>query len=100
MSDRSQVIKINIFGQDYAIRAKVEGEEYVRSIADYVDSKMREIDDTMRPSSAMKVAILTALNIADELMAAKRESSQELEEYRGHIQEIVEDLDKDLNSDR
>jgi len=96
MEDNSQVVKIAIFGQDYPIRANVGDEDYVRSIAKYVDEKMREIDETMRPSSSMKIAILTALNIADELISLKKEKSDDLAEHQKEVDRFTIELDKVL----
>jgi len=94
MEQNGQVVKIAIFGQDYPIRANVGDEEYVRTIAQYVDEKMREIDETMRPSSTMKIAILTALNIADELMSLRNEQKESMVDYQEKIDKLVFELDR------
>ncbi|MBZ0263734.1 cell division protein ZapA [bacterium] len=75
MSDKSKTVRVEIFGQMYPIRARVDSEEYVKKIAAYVDTRMREIDDEMSPATSLGVAILAALNIADDLFST-RESSQ------------------------
>ena len=59
-------IRGNIFGSEYTLIAD-NNENYVNEIAQYVDDKMREIDRTQSIKSSSKIAILTALNIADEL---------------------------------
>ncbi|MCD4692158.1 MAG: cell division protein ZapA [Calditrichales bacterium] len=59
-------IRVNIFGSEYTLIAD-NNENYVNEIAQYVDDKMREIDRTQSIKSSSKIAILTALNIADEL---------------------------------
>jgi len=85
-----------IFGQEYPIRARVEDDEYVRTIARYVDAKMREIDESMKPSSSMKVAILTALNLADELFTLQEEQNRLIAEYQEKVREYTEALDRSL----
>ncbi len=99
MEDNGQIVKIAIFGQDYPIRASVEDAEYIRDIAQFVDSKMREIDDTMKPSSTLKIAILTALNIADELMSLKRERDTIDSTYFKKVEAAKTILNKALSID-
>ena len=63
----TQKIRVNIFGSEYVLKAS-ENEEYIINIAKYVDEKMRLIDKTNNINSKSKVAILAALNIAEELI--------------------------------
>lgn len=72
---RPEPTTVKIFGQDYTIRA--EGDpDYVRRIADYLDRRMHEVARQSNQVSSLRVAILAALNITDELFQA-RESGQE-----------------------
>ena len=63
----TQKIRVNIFGSEYVLKAS-ENEEYIINIAKYVDEKMRLIDKSNNINSKSKVAILAALNIAEELI--------------------------------
>jgi len=63
----TQKIRVNIFGSEYVLKAS-ENEEYIINIAKYVDEKMRLIDTSNNINSKSKVAILAALNIAEELI--------------------------------
>lgn len=55
-----------IYGQEYTIKGD-ESREYVETVARYVDKKMRQISQKSPHLTLPKVAVLTALNIADEL---------------------------------
>lgn len=58
-------MQVEIFGQSYNLRG--EGEVgYMQDLASYVDNKMREVADATATVDSLKVAILAALNIADE----------------------------------
>ncbi|MGD9486893.1 MAG: cell division protein ZapA [Calditrichaceae bacterium] len=59
-------IRVNIFGSEYTLVSDND-ENYVYKIAQYVDEKMRETDRSQTLKSPIKVAILAALNLADEL---------------------------------
>ena len=59
------LIPVEIYGQSYNLRG--EGEiGYIQDLAAYVDRRMREVADATATVDSLKVAILAALNIADE----------------------------------
>ncbi|MDI6786534.1 MAG: cell division protein ZapA [bacterium] len=63
--------EVEIFGNVYTIRGD-ENPEYVSMLARYVDEKMRNITQKTSTISTGKIAILVALNIADELFKTKK----------------------------
>ncbi len=76
MSEYS-VLKVKIYGTEYPIKGDSEL-EYIKQVAEYVDQKMREVNKIAPEISTLKVAILAALNIADELFK-ERINSEKLE---------------------
>ena len=74
------VLKVNIYGTEYPIRGEVDV-EYIRRVAEYVDRKMREVDQSTAAKSSLKVAILAALNIADELFRERDEKAGLLKSF-------------------
>jgi cell division protein ZapA len=78
---------VMILGQEYTVRS--EGDpQYVREIAQYVDRRMREVSQASQQVSSTKIAILAALNIADELFRERRQTGSGVE----HLQERAEHL--------
>jgi cell division protein ZapA len=65
-------VKVQIFGQSYAIRGELD-EDYVQKLAAYVDEKMRAIADATATVDTQKLAVLAALAIADELHSTQKE---------------------------
>ena len=59
-------VTVKINGVEYNLRGK-EDEKYLFDVAEYVDSKIREISSNNKKLSISSVAVLTAVNIADEL---------------------------------
>jgi len=59
-------IQVEIFGQTYSIKAEND-REYIRKLAAFVDARMKEVQKGTGTSDGYKIAILAALNIADEL---------------------------------
>jgi cell division protein ZapA len=68
----SAPVKVQIFGQTYAIRGELD-EAYVQELAAYVDEKMRAIADATATVDTQKLAVLAALAIADELHGTQKE---------------------------
>lgn len=68
--NRIQVIEVEILDDKYQIKSRYNP-EHVRAISDYVDTKMRELVIKSPKISLNKVALLTALDIADELFKEK-----------------------------
>lgn len=66
MSDPDRTIRVDIYNQTYNIRSDGDN-EYILRLASYVDNKMREITSGTHTVDSLKVAILAALHIADEL---------------------------------
>lgn len=74
-----QTVTVEIYGEPYAIKTD-DDPSYVREVASLVNTKMQEITATGKVVTTSKIAILAALNIADELMKtriAQRESDAE-----------------------
>jgi len=72
MSKETQMTQVDIYGQSYNLRG--DGDPaYIHELAAYVDGKMNQISDSSSTVDSLKVAILTALNIADEYHQMKRE---------------------------
>jgi len=65
--DEKGVVNVDIFGSQYTIKKGSEDSEYIVRVAAYVDQKMREINEKLPVASVAKVAVLTSLNLADEL---------------------------------
>lgn len=59
-------VKVEIFNQEYVVKGN-ENAEYIEMLAAYVDRRMRMIEQRNHSLSIVKVAVLTALNLADEL---------------------------------
>jgi cell division protein ZapA len=87
-----RVIPVEIHGQRYPIRTALEP-EYVSQLAGYVDEKMRAAAQQTPASDSLRLAVLAALNIADELFRCrdlKRESDGELAERAGELERLLD----------
>ena len=96
MCPEGTVLKVNIYGTEYPIRGEVDV-EYIRRVADYVDRKMREVDQNTAAKSSLKVAILAALNIADELFRERGEKDTLVKGFEKKADELSKLIDENLN---
>ena len=59
------LVPVEIFGQRYPIRSALDP-GYVQELAAYVDERMRAAADQSPAGDSLRLAVLAALNIADE----------------------------------
>jgi cell division protein ZapA len=88
------VVTVEIAGQRYPIRSDLE-ERYVTELAAYVDRKMRAASDAAPASDMLGLAVLVALNLADECFRARAEHSDangEMSQRAIRIERIVDQV--------
>ena len=90
-----QSIRVEIYNQNYSIRSDGDN-EYILRLAEYVDSKMREISSGTLTVDSLKVAILAALHIADEYHQVKNMQAQVDAQLGSRSAECSEMLDRVL----
>ncbi len=61
---------IRVLGEDISVLSD-SGDEHVETVVKYVNDKVKEIQDTTKTNNTVHVAILAALNIADEYYKVK-----------------------------
>jgi cell division protein ZapA len=92
---RECIMKIQIYDQSYNVNAD-GNEEYLTELAAYVDGKMRSIAESTHMVDSLKVAVLAALNIADETFSM-RKRQQEIEgPLRQRVENCVSMVEKAL----
>ena len=99
MSDEFNILKVNIYGTEYPIKGTTDV-EYIKRVAQYVDTKMREVNKNISIDSSLKVSILAALNITDELFKEREKGTSAISdpEFDERIKKINVDLEECLRS--
>lgn len=90
-------IRVEIYNQIYNIRSDGDS-DYVTQLAEFVDHRMREISSGTLTVDSLKVAILAALHIADELHRLKRLHEQADSQLATRSAECADMLDRILKS--
>ncbi len=104
MNEELRSIRVSIFGRDYNIKGGSD-EEYIRNLAEYVDSVMRDIADKAGTLSSGRIAILAALNIADEMKKERQGFEERINELAQKLAEVMKaeqqsDADPQPDSDQ
>jgi len=68
-------VQVEIYGQIYSLKG-TDDPTHIRELAAYVDAKMKEIEKGTGTVDSLRVAILTALTIADELSRLRNQYSE------------------------
>ena len=77
------------------VRADTD-DDYVQKVASYVNEKMQDIIRSTKSVASLNVAILAAMNIADELFKNRANSSKSQKIVEQKIQDMIELIDLQL----
>ncbi len=88
-------VKVTIYGREYTLRGDASP-EYVQKVAGLVDRKMREIASESDLVSVSKVAILAAVNLADELLRERQQHQQTVALLEERTTQMATLLDREM----
>ena len=91
-------VRVEIFDQAYNLRGS--DAEYILKLAEYVDGKMRAVAEQTQTVDTARLAVLAALNIADEYHLLKRNYDTGALQYIQRAQHLAEALDEVLLGNR
>ena len=88
-------VRIDIFDQTYHVSGGLD-RAYVEMLAEYVDRKMREVARSANTVDTARVAVLTALAIADELHALRQNRDENREMLRERAERCLKMVERAL----
>ncbi len=91
-------VRVEIFDQAYNLRGS--DPEYIMKLAEYVDSKMRAVAEATNTIDTVRLAVLAALNIADEYQMLKRNQASGSVDYQKRARKLANALDEILDDKR
>jgi cell division protein ZapA len=91
-------VRVEIFDQVYNLRGS--DADYILKLADYVDGKMRAVSQQTSTVDSVRLAVLAALNIADEYHLLKRRLETSSPEARQRASKLASALDEVLQDNR
>ena len=92
MTQASGSVRVEIFDQAYNLRGS--DPEYINRLAEYVDTKIRAVAQQASTVDSTRLAVLAALNIADELLMLKRkyEASGDITQRASHLAGALDEI--------
>ena len=87
-------VSVQIAGARYSLKTD-EDERWVKSIAAFVDARMRDVQKGTRTVDTQAVAVLTALQVAEELFAERRGTRELRKSIREKSQSLLDYLERE-----
>jgi len=91
-------VRVEIFDQAYNLRGS--DPEYILKLAEYVDSKMRAVAEATNTIDTVRLAVLAALNIADEYHLLRKKQDVGATDYQKRAHLLANALDEVLGENR
>jgi len=87
-----RTMEISIMGQKFMIKSDSD-DDYVTHVAKYVDQKINEVLQNTKSVASLNVAILAAMNIADEYFKFQRDKKERFSKVEKKIEDLIELID-------
>jgi cell division protein ZapA (FtsZ GTPase activity inhibitor) len=87
--------EVKILGKTYTVRSEFDP-SFTTKTADFVDSKMRELTGKAGLAPTEKIAVLTAMNLAGELLRVKKRESALREELKSKTKKLIKLINSHL----
>ena len=94
MTTDKKSIRVKIFGSEYPLRG--ESEEFTKKVASYVDEMITTIHGKIPEQPTLTVAVLSALNITEDLFKEKERTKSMVSYVEGEIGKLSNFLDNCL----
>ncbi len=90
-------IKVKIFGSEYPLRG--DSEEMTKKVASYVDQMITTIHDKIPEQPPLTVAVLSALNITEDLFKEREKNHAFLSTLESEVEKVNAFLDECIQSE-
>jgi cell division protein ZapA len=87
-------VRVEIYDQQYSLRGT--DAEYIHKLAEYVDARIRAVAEQTATVDSLRLAVLAALNIADEYHILKKKYDTVAAEYNRRARDLSGMLDEAL----
>ncbi len=97
MREKANTLDVSILGRNYRVACADDEREALLAAVAYVDKKMTEIKAAGKVAGTERIAVMTALNIAHELLSVKIGSGFDMAELKRRINSVQSKLDQALS---
>lgn len=89
----TEAVKVRLFGREYSIRGH-GNRKYIETLADFIKERADEIESRATVVSTLDLAILTLLNITDEMFQSKQVKEQTIKELEEKTERLLKAIDR------
>ncbi len=89
----TEAVKVRLFGREYSIRGH-GNKKYIQTLADFIKERADEIQRHATVVSTLDLAILTLLNITDEMFQSKQVKEQTIRELEEKTDRLLKAIDR------
>lgn len=93
----AQTVTVSILDKDYQINCAPDEVAALRQSAQYLDDKMREIKSSSNVFGLDRIAVMAALNIANDLLSQTQITDNVVTSQEGEIQSLTGKLDRAIS---
>ena len=93
----SEPISVDILDRDYQFACEPGERKALKDAAIFLDERMRAVKGTGRLMSLERIAVMTALNLSDELLRLQKNEKHRQEHVDSRIRMLVDELDDALD---
>ena len=97
MSTKAKTLDVSIMGRSYRVTCADDEREALLAAVAYVDKKMTEIKAASKVAGTERIAVMAALNIANELLSIKLGSGFDIAELKRRMNSVQSKLDQALS---
>ena len=97
MSEKAKALEVNIMGRNYRVTCADDEREALLAAVAYVDKKMTEIKAASKVAGTERIAVMAALNIANELLSTKLGTGFDIAELKRRMNSVQSKLDQALS---
>ncbi len=94
----TESVTVSIYGQEYTLKGGDDC-EYVQKVAKFVDERMNEVAGNASVATTAKIAILAAVNIADELFREQQKRLESIVTLEDRSLQLTRLLSKEVSSE-
>lgn len=99
MSQNAETVTVRILDREYRVMCTPDERRMLMESALFLDHQMREIRDSGKVSSMDKIAVMCALNLAEEVLRLRQELVDRREKVDQRVRDLADQLDQALTQD-
>ena len=97
MDTNPEPISVQILDREFQFACPVEEQKALQEAAEFLDARMRDIKGEGRLMALERIAVMTALNLSDELLKMKKHEQHRQQTVDGRIRMLADQLDDALD---